>query len=49
MLRSLIDLEGYAIRATDGLIGHVKDIYFDDEGLDRPLPSRRDGQLAGES
>lgn len=31
MLRSLIDLEGYAIRATDGLIGHVKDIYFDDE------------------
>jgi hypothetical protein len=31
MLRSLNDLEGYAIRATDGLIGHVKDFYFDDE------------------
>jgi len=24
------DLEGYAIRATDGTIGHVKDFYFDD-------------------
>src|SRR6185312_9990521 len=24
------DLEGYAIRATDGDIGHVKDVYFDD-------------------
>jgi len=24
------DLEGYAIRATDGPIGHVKDFYFDD-------------------
>src|ERR1700677_4676120 len=31
MLRSLINLEGYAIRASDGLIGHVKDFYFDDE------------------
>ena len=31
MLRGLNDLEGYAIRATDGLIGHVKDYYFDDE------------------
>jgi len=31
MLRSLNDLEGYAIRATDGLIGHAKDFYFDDE------------------
>ncbi len=25
------DLEDYAIHATDGTIGHVKDIYFDDE------------------
>jgi len=24
------ELEGYAIRANDGLIGHVKDFYFDD-------------------
>jgi len=30
MLRSLQDLHGYAIRATDGVIGHVTDIYFDD-------------------
>lgn len=25
------DLEDYAIRATDGTIGHVTDFYFDDE------------------
>jgi len=31
MLRSVNDLEGYAIHATDGLIGHVKDFFFDDE------------------
>jgi hypothetical protein len=31
MLRSMNDLEQYAIRATDGNIGHVKDFYFDDE------------------
>jgi uncharacterized protein YrrD len=31
MLRDMDDLEGYAIRATDGTIGHVKDFYFDDE------------------
>ena len=31
MLRSMHDLEDYAIRATDGPIGHVKDFYFDDE------------------
>jgi len=31
MLRSIKDLEGYAVQATDGTIGHVKDIYFDDE------------------
>ncbi|MDQ2916375.1 MAG: PRC-barrel domain-containing protein [Pseudomonadota bacterium] len=30
MLRSMNDLEGYAIRATDGDIGHMKDFYFDD-------------------
>ncbi len=30
MLRSMNDLENYAIRATDGIIGHVKDCYFDD-------------------
>jgi len=32
MLRSVKDLEDYAIRATDGAIGHVKDFYFDDKG-----------------
>ena len=31
MLRSMKELEGYAIHATDGTIGHVKDFYFDDE------------------
>ena len=31
MLRSAKDLEGYAVQATDGLIGHVKDVYFDDQ------------------
>ncbi|MEP7244471.1 MAG: PRC-barrel domain-containing protein [Gammaproteobacteria bacterium] len=31
MLRTLTDLTDYAIRATDGDIGHVKDFYFDDE------------------
>ncbi len=31
MLRSVKEMEGYAIGATDGVIGHVKDFYFDDE------------------
>jgi hypothetical protein len=31
MLRSMNDLENYAIHATDGTIGHVTDFYFDDE------------------
>jgi hypothetical protein len=31
MLRSMKDLENYAIGATDGPIGHVKDFYFDDD------------------
>jgi len=31
MLRSMSDLEGYVIGATDGPIGHVEDVYFDDE------------------
>ena len=31
MLRSMKDLEDYAIRATDGTIGHVKDFHFDDK------------------
>lgn len=30
MLRSLDDLENYALQATDGDIGHVRDFYFDD-------------------
>ncbi len=30
MLRSMKDLEGYVIGASDGLVGHVKDFYFDD-------------------
>jgi hypothetical protein len=31
MLRSMKDMEGYTIGATDGIIGHVKDFYFDDD------------------
>ncbi len=31
MLRNVKDLKGYAIHATDGVIGHVDDVYFDDE------------------
>ncbi|MEO8936360.1 MAG: PRC-barrel domain-containing protein [Burkholderiaceae bacterium] len=31
MLRNAKDLENYAIAATDGPIGHVKDFYFDDD------------------
>ncbi len=31
MLRSMKGLEGYAIGATDGTVGQVKDLYFDDQ------------------
>ncbi len=31
MLRNAKEMEGYAVGATDGDIGHVKDFYFDDE------------------
>ena len=31
MLRSIKDMEGSTIGATDGIIGQVKDFYFDDE------------------
>ncbi len=31
MLRNIKDLEGFAIRATDGVVGQVRDCYFDDE------------------
>lgn len=31
MLRSLKALDGFTIAATDGELGHVRDIYFDDE------------------
>jgi len=31
MLRSMKDMEDYTIGASDGVIGHVKDYYFDDE------------------
>lgn len=31
MLRSLKALDGFKIAATDGELGHVRDIYFDDE------------------
>ena len=31
MLRNTKDIENCVIGATDGIIGHVKDLYFDDE------------------
>jgi len=31
MLRSLKDLQNFAISAIDGRIGHVRDFYFDDD------------------
>jgi len=31
MLRTVKDLERYAIHATDGVIGHVRGVYFDDK------------------
>jgi len=31
MLRSMNDLQDYAIQATDGIVGQVKDFYFDDK------------------
>ncbi len=31
MLRSMKDMEYYTIGATDGIIGRVRDFYFDDE------------------
>ncbi len=31
MLRSLKSLEGYSISATDGVVGQVRDFYFDDD------------------
>jgi hypothetical protein len=31
MLRSLKELQGYAVRATDGDVGWLRDFYFDDQ------------------
>src|ERR1039458_8685146 len=31
MLRSIKELEGYAVGATEGAFGHVEDFYFDDK------------------
>lgn len=31
MLRSAKEMEGYAVAATDGVLGHVKDFFLDDE------------------
>jgi hypothetical protein len=31
MLRNMKEFEGFAIHATDGILGHVRDFYFDDE------------------
>lgn len=31
MLRNIKDIEGFAIGATDGVLGHIRNFYFDDE------------------
>jgi hypothetical protein len=31
MLRNMKDLQGYSLQATDGIIGDLKDFYFDDQ------------------
>jgi hypothetical protein len=31
MLRNVNDLRGHAMRESDGVIGEVDDLYFDDE------------------
>lgn len=42
MLRSAKEIEGYVVCDTDGDVGHVKDLYLDDEksriGLHRRAP-----------
>ena len=48
MLRSSKHLEHYAVHATDGLIGHVRDFYFDDKAwVVRYLVVETDGWLSG--
>ncbi len=48
MLRSVKDLQGYAIRATDGEIGKVKEFYFDDQSWTvRYLVADTGGWLTG--
>jgi sporulation protein YlmC with PRC-barrel domain len=48
MLRNLKELHDYAIGATDGVIGHVKDLYFDDQSwVGRYLVVETGGWLSG--
>lgn len=48
MLRSMSDLQNYAIGATDGSIGHVEDFYFDDQAwVIRYLVVKTGAWLAG--
>src|SRR5277367_6000696 len=48
MLRSLKDMEHYSIGATDGIIGQVKDFYFDDDAwVIRYLIVETDASLSG--
>jgi hypothetical protein len=46
MLPSLKSLEGYSISATDGVIGQVRDFYFDDDAWSSAISSwRRTGGI----
>jgi sporulation protein YlmC with PRC-barrel domain len=48
MLRNLKELHDYAIGATDGVIGHVKDVYLDDQAwVVRYLVVETGGWLSG--
>ena len=48
MLRNVKELRGFAIHATDGMIGEVDDFYFDDEDWAiRYLVVDTDNWLAG--
>ncbi len=50
MLGTVKDLEGYAIHASDGDIGHVRDVYFDDQTwVVRYLAVDTGGWLTGRS
>jgi hypothetical protein len=49
MLRGISDLTRFTIAATDGKLGSVRDLYFDDRSWGRPPPGERVHHYAGVS